>query len=621
MRLCFFNRSFYPDLSATGQLLTELTRDLVNRHNCQVTVVAGPSLSATNETTTGNGGLGLFQKESVDGVEIYRAKGTRFKKRGFIGRFTNYLSYFFSALYTGMRIPRSDIVVSLTDPPIIGLAALAAARKSRAKYVFLCQDIFPEVATLLEDFRSPTVNRALQWTNRFLITKADRVIALGETMRRRLVESKGAEPRKIKVIHNWADCSAIQPGLKENSFSLTHDLAKSFIVMHSGNMGLSQNLDVLIDAADQLKEHLDLNIVIVGDGVKRAALEAEAKTRGLSNVRFLPYQPKNGLNEAFASADIFVISLKPGLAGFIVPSKLYGILAAGKPYVAAVEPECEVATITKEFDCGMMADPGNAEDLARKILHLFRDRDLAQRLGDNARRAGLQFDRHKQVGAYHELFRELTLSKPNASHRPSTFLKRAFDILLSGIGLLGSLPLWAVISGAIKLEDGGSVFFGQARVGLDGRHFKSWKFRSMVPDADKKFGPIQAQEKDPRVTRVGRLVRATAMDELPQLWNIFKGDMSFVGPRALASHEIELDGTGECVALVDIPGFERRHKVRPGLTGIAQVYAPRDIPRRSKFRYDLIYVRKQSFCLDLRLIAVSFWITFRGKWETRDKKF
>jgi lipopolysaccharide/colanic/teichoic acid biosynthesis glycosyltransferase len=142
----------------------------------------------------------------------------------------------------------------------------------------------------------------------------------------------------------------------------------------------------------------------------------------------------------------------------------------------------------------------------------------------------------------------------------------------------------------------------------------------MVPDAERKFGPVQALEKDPRVTRVGGVLRATAMDELPQLWNIFKGDMSFVGPRALPTHEIELNGSGDCVALEEIPGYTRRHGVRPGLTGVAQIYAPRDIPRRQKFRYDLIYIEKQSFWLDLRLIALSLWITLRGKWESRGRK-
>lgn len=143
----------------------------------------------------------------------------------------------------------------------------------------------------------------------------------------------------------------------------------------------------------------------------------------------------------------------------------------------------------------------------------------------------------------------------------------------------------------------------------------------MVPDADPKYGPLQASENDHRVTRVGKILRATALDELPQLWNILKGDMSFVGPRALLPAEIEVNGNGELVPLEQIPGYHRRHAVRPGLTGLAQVYAHRDIPRRHKFKYDLPYIKKQSFWLDLKLIALSVWITVRGRWETRDRKF
>lgn len=143
----------------------------------------------------------------------------------------------------------------------------------------------------------------------------------------------------------------------------------------------------------------------------------------------------------------------------------------------------------------------------------------------------------------------------------------------------------------------------------------------MVPDSDRKFGPLQAVADDPRITRVGRLLRATAMDELPQLWNIFCGEMSFVGPRALLPEEIERNGRGELVPLEQIPGFQGRHRVQPGLTGLAQVYAPRDIPRPRKFRYDLFYIKRQSLSLDLKLIGLSVWISLRGKWEDRDKKF
>jgi lipopolysaccharide/colanic/teichoic acid biosynthesis glycosyltransferase len=200
-------------------------------------------------------------------------------------------------------------------------------------------------------------------------------------------------------------------------------------------------------------------------------------------------------------------------------------------------------------------------------------------------------------------------------------VKRAFDAALSGAGLVLSAPLWALFAAAIKFEDGGPIFFAQQRTGLGGRPFVALKFRSMRPDAEAATGAVQATAHDPRVTSIGRFMRATAMDELPQLWNIFRGDMSFVGPRALRPGEIEADSGGMPTKLEDVPGYEHRIKVRPGLTGIAQVYARRDLPRRQKFRYDRVYVNRGSFALDVRLILLSFWISVQGTWEVRGRKF
>jgi lipopolysaccharide/colanic/teichoic acid biosynthesis glycosyltransferase len=199
-------------------------------------------------------------------------------------------------------------------------------------------------------------------------------------------------------------------------------------------------------------------------------------------------------------------------------------------------------------------------------------------------------------------------------------MKRAFDMALAGMGLVVSSPLWLLFGMAIKFEDGGPVFYSQERVGFGGRVFEALKFRSMRTDAESGVGAVQAVEADPRVTRIGRFMRRTAMDELPQLWNIFRGDMSFVGPRALRPGEVETSG-GAVVRLDRIPGYEARVAVRPGLTGIAQIYAPRDVPRRQKFRYDRLYVRRQSMLLDLRLILLSFWISFLGTWESRGRKY
>ena len=621
LHIVFFNRSFYPDTAATGQLLTELCEGLVREHGCRVSVVAGVPLLAAGGDRTGLMRGRILSRERYRGMEILRVRGTRFSKRHFLGRFSNYVSYFLSACYAALRLDRLDVVVAFTDPPVIGLAACLTSRRFGVPLVMSYQDIFPEVARLLEDFQSKTVDRILHGVNCFLVRKASRIVVLGETMRQRLIDGKGADASRTVVISSWADCAEIVPGPKSNPFSLAHGLCDKWVVMHSGNMGLSQGLETIVQAAAHLKPCPDIQIVFVGDGVKRAALEEQVQARGLDNIRFLPYQPKERLAESFAAADVFIVSLKRGLAGYIVPSKLYGILAAGRPYVAAVEEASEVAAVTMKYDCGLLADPGDATDLAEKILRLYHDRDLARRLGLNARQAALEFDRPAQVRAYYDLFCQLAHVHQPTRKVHAAVLKRLFDIFLSGVGLLASAPLWALIALAIKLQDGGPVFYGQERVGKGGKRFWSWKFRSMVTDSDERFGPLQARDGDSRVTRVGRVLRATALDELPQLWNIFKGDMSFVGPRALLPEEIEVNGKGELIPLEKIPGYEARHQVQPGLTGVAQIYAPRDIPRRQKFRFDLLYIKRQSLWLDMKLILLSFWISGRGKWESRQRKF
>jgi len=396
MHVCFFNRSYWPDFGATGQLLTELAEDLVAHHGCEVTIVTGYPLRSTSSCPA---------EEVRNGVRIIRASGTTRDPRRFTGRALNYVTYFLSACWAGLRVKTPDVVVALTDPPIVGLAALLASTRHRARFVFLCQDIFPEVAVLLEDFRSDTVNMALELVNRFLVRRAHAIIALGDTMKRRLVEGKGADAAHVTVIHNWADCAALVPGPKDNPFARSHGLRDRFVVMHAGNIGLSQNLDIVLDAAERLREHEAIRFVLVGDGARREVLAQDAKARGLANVSFLPYQPREHMGKSYASADLFLVSLKPGLAGYIVPSKLYSILAAGRPYVAAVEDDCEVVDVTRRYRCGFIVSPGDAEALAARILDLYRDGALAAELGQRAREAGLAFDRPRQVAAYAAVLR------------------------------------------------------------------------------------------------------------------------------------------------------------------------------------------------------------------------
>lgn len=200
------------------------------------------------------------------------------------------------------------------------------------------------------------------------------------------------------------------------------------------------------------------------------------------------------------------------------------------------------------------------------------------------------------------------------------FGKRALDVVLSVVGLFLSSPLWLLIALGIKVDDGGPVLYRQRRWGRGEQPFELLKFRSMVSDSDRRFGITQASVSDKRVTRVGRLLRATGMDELPQFLNILKGDMSFVGPRALAVGEALINEKGEAVRYEDLEDFHTRLAVRPGLTGMATIYIPKDSPPGTKLEYDLRYIREQSFWLDIKLIFLSLWISVRGQWESRDPK-
>lgn len=247
LHIAFFNRFYYPDTTATGQLLTELCEGLVQEHRCRVFVVTGmPAVrEGDGERPVGRGIVG--ESEVRHGVEILRSRGTRYSKQRFAGRLSNYVTCFLSATLAGFRLDRPDVIVALTDPPIIGLTAYAMARRFGVLFVMSYQDIFPEVARLLEGFQSEIINRMLQSINCFLARKATKNIVLGEMMRRRRVDGKGADPASTVVIPNWADASKISPGPKRNPFSERHGLTDKFVVMHSSNLGLSQDLGMVIE--------------------------------------------------------------------------------------------------------------------------------------------------------------------------------------------------------------------------------------------------------------------------------------------------------------------------------------------------------------------------------------
>ena len=386
------------------------------------------------------------------------------------------------------------------------------------------------------------------------------------------------------------------------------------IVLFVGRLVRYKGVDVLLEAM----RGVPARALIVGDGPERGDLLQRAESLGLSDrVKFPGDVSDEELAALYRACDLLVLPS-------VTRQEAFGLvqleaMAAGKP-VISTDLGTGSGWVNQHGETGLVVPPGDVQALHDAIDQLMADPSRCAALGRAGRdRARNVFAAGRMIDSMLTLYGEVA-SEPSCRPREQITAKRLLDLLLSGAGLALSSPLWLVIGALIKLEDGGPIFFSQERVGLGGRRFQALKFRSMRVDAER-LGAHQAGEHDARVTRLGRLLRATAMDELPQLWNIFHGDMSFVGPRALRPGEIEVNGTGEMERLEDVPGFTARCAVKPGLTGVAQIYAPRDVVRRQKFRYDRIYIGRRSLWLDVRLILLSFWITSRGTWESRGRKF
>jgi colanic acid biosynthesis glycosyl transferase WcaI len=353
-RVLVLNQYYAPGFEATAYLLSQLCAALAS--DFDVTVITGKlAIPRANPGRT-----------SLDGVDVIRVRSTAFDRSNLPLRALNYLTYLFSSLWAGLFAGRADVVLCMTDPPVIADVALAVARLHRAPLVVVSQDVFPEIAVELKRLESRPLVGILRALIGFYLRRADRVVAIGETMRKRL-EQKGAPSERISVIPNWVDTEAIKPAPKENDWSREHGLADSFVVMHSGNVGHAQNLDALVRASTFLRDLDDLAVTIVGGGARYQELVELAALLEADHVSFLGYQPRELLSLSLSAADVHVVGLARGLSGYVVPSRLYGILAAGRAVIVAADPESETSRIVRQEGCGVVVQPGRPELLAQAI--------------------------------------------------------------------------------------------------------------------------------------------------------------------------------------------------------------------------------------------------------------
>lgn len=401
-RVLVLHQHYWPEIAATAQILSDLCEDLVSFGH-EVRVVCGqPSYRALEQK-------GLASSEKHNGVSIERVWSYIPSERTISRRLVHYGSYFTTSLLRSLASNKPDVCLVMSTPPLLlGVSGALLRALKGVPFIYSVQDLYPDIAIHLGVLKpNAPVAHTIEHLNRVCYRAASALVALSPAMGDRLA-AKGVASERIHVIPNWADTDSVVPRARDNAFARRHGLCEDFVVQYAGNIGLSQGLESIVDAAQELRD-LPIKFAMVGDGNGRAALESAVRKRGLNNVIFLPPQPREQLADVLGACDVGLVSMKRGVAGDLVPSKLYGIMAASRAVLASVEPGSEVARVVQERQCGWVVGPEHGGQLASGIRAAYEAEDgELRRRGANGRRACERlYSRAAVTRRYHKLIEQV----------------------------------------------------------------------------------------------------------------------------------------------------------------------------------------------------------------------
>ena len=363
MKIYFVNRFFFPDISATSQILTDAALYLSGK---------GSDVHVVTSRLRYEGGERLPGEEVVDGVQVHRLWSTGFGRAGLLGRAFDYLSFYFSVfIFLVRNLKDGDLAVAKTDPPLVSIPVGWAARLTGARSANWLQDLFPEVAEELGMRIPGFVTRVLRSFRDSSLRRAELNIVIGELMQERVVKL-GVNPGSIRVIPNWSDLdmgASETPDCLRTEWQLDH----KFVIGYSGNLGLAHETETLLGAMNQLRERADICFLFIGGGALMQQLRHEVERSDFPNVVFKPYQPRERLPESLRVPDVHVTILKPALEGLIVPSKIYGVLAAGKPTIFVGDPVGEVGRMVSTHELGVNVRQGDVKAFVDAVERLQND--------------------------------------------------------------------------------------------------------------------------------------------------------------------------------------------------------------------------------------------------------
>lgn len=398
MKILLLNLYFPPDTSATAQMAQTVVNALGKQHD--VTVLCGrPSYDPTERRP-----WRLWQTEVHGGLKIIRVGSTAFPRFMMKKRVVNYLTYVLLAVIRALFV-RCDVVLAMTDPPFAGIVGAFVAMLKGKPYVYNIRDMYPDMAVGGSIVEPGLMARIWERMHRWALRRAKYVVVLGEDMKNR-IQAKGIGAAKLKIVRDGAEIGgddSAAPALDEEVIRAIRGEFR-FVLLHAGNLGFYGAWSTLLTAAKELARD-NIGFVFVGEGAQRDALAAQAA--GLSNVRFLPFFPGNKIPSVLAAADAHLITVKRGLEGVVVPSKMYGILAAGKPIVAVAPMETDVANFGVKSGFGIAGDPDRPDELVAAVRSLASDGEQLKQMGLAARKAALSYDRVAELAKFAAIFDEM----------------------------------------------------------------------------------------------------------------------------------------------------------------------------------------------------------------------
>ena len=402
MKILLLNLYYPPDTSATAKMAQTVVEALSSKH--EVTVICGrPSYDPTERRAWRS-----FQVERVGPARVIRVGSTDFPRKDMKKRVLNYLSY------TALAIPRAlfagcDVLLAMTDPPFEGIVGAFVAMLKGRPYVYNIRDMYPDMAVGGAIVEPGMLARVWERLHRWALRRATRVIVLGDDMRARII-GKGVDGSRVEVVRDGAEILPPGTPLLAPDPEVVRAIRGnfSFVLLHAGNLGFYGAWNTLVTAARKLAGE-GVGLVFVGDGAQRAEIEAAAA--GAGNIRFLDFFPASKIPSVLAAADAHVITVKRGLEGVVVPSKMYGILAAGKPIVAVAPAETDAVSIGVRRGFAVSADPDNPAELEEAVCALARDPEKTNSMGQAAQAAAPDYDRVKELQRFTEVFEQLAARK------------------------------------------------------------------------------------------------------------------------------------------------------------------------------------------------------------------